>query len=216
LRCSQLAVASCLVLVVAPRLANAQETPPPVGPLVIDVHGVVPRLGTESDLGPSRGLLEQQLPGTGYGVDIAAHFYPYRWRSVTLGVGGRVLAARARSGISSSDLATDLPGVTETYLAAAPELSFNFGTGNGWSYISGGLGRARWSVVADGQALADIDRELLRIVHYGAGARWFAKRHVAFAVDVRFYQNEPGTPRADRPATPRSSHMMLAAGVSFK
>jgi hypothetical protein len=22
-----------------------------------------------------------------------------------------------------------------------PQLSFNFGTGNGWSYISGGLGR---------------------------------------------------------------------------
>ena len=28
-------------------------------------------------------------------------------------------------------------------------------------------------------------------LNYGAGARWFAWRHIAFAVDIRFYQTQP-------------------------
>ena len=34
--------------------------------------------------------------------------------------------------------------VTERFTHLAPELSFNFGTGNGWSYLSGGIGRSTW------------------------------------------------------------------------
>lgn len=195
---------------------RAQEPPPPIGPFVLDVHGNVPRMGTESQLAPSRGLVEDQLPGTGLGVDAAVHLYPIRWRAVTFGVGGRLLAARARSGAATSIDGLALSGVTEHFVAGGPELSFNFGTGNGWSYISGGVGLATWSVVADGQSPIEADVERLRMLHYGAGARWFMKRHLAFSVDVRFFQNDPGAAHGDLPGTPRSSTMVMGAGISVK
>ena len=32
----------------------------------------------------------------------------------------------------------------------------------------------------------------LKTINYGGGARWFAKAHVAFSFDVRFYAINPG------------------------
>jgi hypothetical protein len=215
MRTVALSAIACCMLAAAPYPSRAQDPPPPIGPFVVDVHGNVPMFGAESALAPSRGLSANELPGTGLGLDVAAHLYPVRWRAVTFGVGGRLFAGRARSGPSEGGLPAQR-GVTERFLAGAPELSFNFGTGNGWSYISGGLGLATWSIIADGSEPAPADLERLRIVHYGAGARWFAKTHLAFAVDVRFYQNQPGASQLDLPPTPRSSHMVLGAGISLK
>lgn len=196
--------------------ARAQDPPPRIGPIVVDVHGSVPKFGAESDLALSRGLVEPQLPGTGLGIDVAAHVYVYRWRAITVGLGGRVMAARGHTGSSVGDGLAPLSGVTERLLVAAPELSLNFGTGDGWSYLSGGLGPGVWEVVADGAQATAADRERLRFVHYGAGARWFVRRHLAFAVDVRFYQNDPGAPTPNRPGTPRSSNVVIGAGVSVR
>ena len=65
----------------------------------------------------------------------------------------------------------------------SPQLSLNFGNGNGWSYLSVGIGRSLWSITPDGAQSRPIDEEPIRTINYGGGARWFIKPHLAFSLD---------------------------------
>ncbi len=101
-----------------------------------------------------------------------------------------------------------------------PQLSLNFGSGRGWSYIGGGLAFMKR---ATGDVDADVpDGPRLTGIHYGGGARWFMARHVAFSFDLRFYripEQAEGT-SADGSATvpfqPKSRLFLASAGISFK
>jgi hypothetical protein len=104
----------------------------------------------------------------------------------------------------------------ERLITASPQLSFNFGTGNGWSYISGGIGRSVWALHETGLAASDADVEPLRTLNYGGGARWFIKDHLAFSLDARFYQIKEGTPIAPSPGSPQTHLFIFAAGISMK
>ncbi len=95
-------------------------------------------------------------------------------------------------------------------------MSFNFGTGDGWSYISGGIGTSVWSTVPNGQPPLPGDEERLRTINYGGGARWFAKSHLAFTIDIRFHDIDPGTPQGGLPGSPRATIFIIGAGVSVK
>ena len=53
-------------------------------------------------------------------------------------------------------------------------------------------------------------------VNYGGGARWFIKKHLAFSLDVRFYEIKDGTPIPPVPGSPRTTLFIIAAGVSLK
>jgi hypothetical protein len=106
--------------------------------------------------------------------------------------------------------------VTETFTSFTPQLSLNFGTGHGWSYLSGGIGPARWSIVPDGAEPSPADEEQLRAINYGGGARWFARPRLAFTVDFRFHQIDPGTPVLGRAGSPRLTFIAIGAGVSLK
>jgi hypothetical protein len=220
----------CRLLVLAtlglssPMNVLAQEPPPRIGPLVIDVRGTVPRFDQSDLLAQSRGLVRGELPRTGLGVDAGAHFYVFKWKAVTFGLGGEVTLARAHASPAES---TGLRSVTERFTSITPQLSLNFGSGNGWSYLSAGIGAAKWKIVPDGAEEMPADRERLRTVNYGGGARWFIKRHVAFNVDVRFHQVDPGTPTlilsADPetpslalPGSPRTTFMIFGGGISVK
>ena len=108
--------------------------------------------------------------------------------------------ARAASGAVVQDGVEIARAVTSWFTAFTPQLSFNFGNGDGWSYISGGIGRGVWSTVPDAQQPLPADEERLTTINYGAGARWFAKPHVAFTFDVRFHEIYPARRRADCPA----------------
>ena len=56
-----------------------------------------------------------------------------------------------------------------------------------------------------------------KTINYGGGARWFAKKHLALSVDLRFYAINPhGGLRRSVPRVPRMTLMMLSAGASFK
>src|SRR5262245_10258981 len=77
--------------------ALAQEPPPPIGPLVIDVRGTVPRFEQSDQLAQSRGLVLAELPKTGFGLDAGLHFYVFKWKAVTFGLGGQVTLGRAHS-----------------------------------------------------------------------------------------------------------------------
>jgi hypothetical protein len=196
------------------RPAAAQDPPPRIGPYVVDLHATVPRFPQEDpQLAASRGMDLLELPGSGLGVQIGVHVYPIRWRGVTFGVGGEFATGRARH----TPVAAALRPATERFTTLAPQLSFNFGTGNGWSYISGGLGRSTWAVVPQGQEGFAADSEQLKTINYGGGARWFMKTHLAFSFDVRFYAINPGTPFfAGALGSPRTTLLVIGAGVSVK
>jgi hypothetical protein len=194
----------------------AQEPPPRIGPFVLDVQGTVPNFPDDPQLAASRGLQQAELPGVGLGVHAGAHFYLFKWKAMTVGLGGSVAAARAHSSEKVSEGAVVAQAVTEKFAHAAPELSFNFGNGNGWSYISGGIGLSTWSVVPDGSVPSAADDERLRTLNYGGGARWFIRKHLAFSFDARFYQIDPGTPTVFGAGGPRTTLFIAGAGISLK
>lgn len=213
----RLAIACLAALLLLARPVAAQDPPPKIGPFILDVHGTAPRFPSDDqELADSRGLLLRELPGSGLGLHAGAHVYPLRWKAVTFGLGADLTIARAR--LKPPQLSADVFGraVTERFTHVAPQLSFNFGDGDGWSYISGGIGASTWSVVPDGQLATDTDTERLKTINYGGGARWFIKHHLAFSFDLRFYAIDPSTPLPGFPSSPRTTLVIVGAGVSVK
>ena len=202
-----------ILLAVASR-AGAQDPPPKIPLFVFDIHGTVPRFPSTQPLADSRNMQLAELPGVGLGLQASVHLYPVRWRGITFGIGGEVTGSRSRSQPPATN--ANLRSAEEKFLSAAPQLSFNFGTGNGWSYLSGGIGLAQWSLIPAGQNPFTSDTDRLKTINYGGGARWFAKTHVAFSFDVRFYAINPGTPYLGYPGSPRTTLMIIGAGVSLK
>jgi hypothetical protein len=208
-----------LLIVAAAAPSGAQEPPPRIPLYVIDVHATFARFPIEQALVDSRGLDSlAELPGAGLGVQIGAHLYPVRWRFVTFGIGGEVSLNRASAQPPQPpDSSTVLQNTEEKFLSASPQLSFNFGSGHGWSYISGGLGVSQWSLIPEGRDEPfPSDTERLTTLNYGGGARWFAKTHVAFSFDLRYYAISAGPPYLDHPGSPRTTLLIIAAGISLK
>ena len=77
-----------------------------------------------------------------------------------------------------------------------------------------------WALVPEGQEGFAADSEPLKTINYGGGARWFAKPHLAFSLDVRFYAINPGTPYIVGPdgpvGSPRTTLLIIGAGISLK
>jgi hypothetical protein len=208
------AAAAAALILFCPLPARAQEPPPPIGPFVLDVHATVPRFPSEDQqLAASRGLTIAQLPGSGLGVQIGAHLYLLHVKVITFGVGAEFAAGRSRQAATT----VNPVGTEERFTTFAPQLSFNFGNGHGWSYLSGGLGRSLWAIAPQGLQGSPADTEPLKTLNYGGGARWFAKPHLAFSLDVRIYVISPGTPFfVDTPGGPRANLLVIGAGISVK
>jgi hypothetical protein len=214
MRVSVFACASLIALLAANR-ALAQDPPPKIGPFVVDLHATVPRFPQDLQLAESRDMTLAELPGSGLGVLVGVHVYPLRWRAVTFGLGGEFATGRSRQTPTAAQ--TAIRPATERLTTITPQLSFNFGTGNGWSYISGGLGRSTWAVTPQGQEGFAADTEQLKTISYGGGARWFMKTHLAFSFDARFYAINPGTPFvAGALGSPRTTLIVIGAGVSVR
>ena len=202
--------------------ARAQDPPPKIGPFVVDLHATVPKYPSSPTLAASHDVVVAELPGRGLGVQVGGQVYFFRWRAVTFGIGGEYAASRGRKSppdTQGSSTATDTTALRETeekFSSKGTALSFNFGTGHGWSYISGGIGQSTWSVIPDGRAALPSDQAQLKTINYGGGARWFAKAHVAFSFDVRFYAINPGPASLDFPGSPRTTMLVIGAGVSLK
>ena len=210
----RLAILAFLIITGGAARANAQDPPPRIGPFAVDVHMSIPVFPTDSQqLADSRALNLAELPGRGLGGQVGAHFFLPRWGPLTVGLGGEVMVARAAT---NPDPSTGLRAVEERLLSASPQLSFNFGSGHGWSYLSGGIGRSVWSIHEVGLEPSAADVEPLQTINYGGGARWFIKNHLAFSLDVRFYEIQPGTPIPPLPGSPRTRLMVIGAGISLK
>ncbi len=198
-------------------IAAAQDAPPKIGPFVIDVQGIFPTFPTDdAQLAASRSLNVNELPGRGLGLHTAAQVYLLRWKAVTFGIGGELTMVRASKDSQEVSDGVFSRATTERFMHVAPQLSFNFGDGDGWSYISGGIGPSTWSLGPTGEPAAPPDSERLKTINYGGGARWFIKRHLAFSLDVRFYAINPSTPLPQYPSSPRTTLLMIGAGISLK
>jgi hypothetical protein len=209
------------LLAMIPTTLAAQQEPEaaPPGPVAVDVRGALARFGHNPELAALRGVGPDQLPGGGLGIDVGAHWYPVRTRRLTIGVGASVLLS---SGTGRPPTPEDAarptgPSVRTSFRALAPQLSLNFGHDRGWSYLSGGLGSSELDVAQQmpaGGAGSPVRRA--RTLNYGGGARWFARPHLAFTFDVRFYAISPLPEEGPAPAQPRLTLMAVSVGVSLK
>jgi hypothetical protein len=209
------------IFITARRAAFAQEPPPPLPRVVIDLQGLVPvfpndaqQLADSRPADQTRPLSVSELPGAGVGGRAGLHLYLVKYKGITVGIGGE--AMRGSSGSTPVDPTSGLVAVDERLTTLSSQLSLNFGSGHGWSYLSGGLGRAQWSLHPSGAAETIADTEWLPAANYGGGARWFAKRHLAFSLDLRLYEIQPGTSFAGRPGSPRTRLFVVGAGISLK
>jgi len=131
-----------------------------------------------------------------------------------LGVGASVLVSRGRETPTDEEGQPTGPTMETRFITIAPQVSLNFGTARGWSYLSGGLGQ---SVYDTRLAETPVDNaRKVRTVNYGGGARWFAKPHLAFALDLRFYAVDGQEATASLVATDRATLLVFSLGVAFK
>jgi hypothetical protein len=206
------------------RAACAQEPPAPIPRFVIDLHPTVSMFPNDlQQLADSRGLNVAELPGWGIGAQVGAHVYFFTWKALTVGLGGEVMVARATSTPSASAIAAavaagqpPLQPVVERLVSASPQLSLNFGSAHGWSYISGGIGPSQLSIHPSGEPPGPADADVLRTFNYGGGARWFIKPHLAFSFDVRLYPVRPSTTLGSNPGSFYVPVLTIGAGVSIK
>ncbi len=210
-----------------PAAAPVSQQPPgsPPGPFALDVRLAMPSFNTGSALADPLSLRTDQLPGRGWGLLFGAHVYPLRSKRFALGLGADIVRT---SGSQAPDpeattAATD-PTIETRFTAFVPQVSLNFGTSRGWSYLGGGYA---WTRRSTGDVDADVaDGTRLMGLHYGGGARWFISPHVAFSFDLRFYrlpeQAAEGTTTGGTgslafvPFQPQSRLFLASAGISFK
>jgi hypothetical protein len=181
----------------------------------VDVRGIIPLFGSSASLAASRNLSAAELPGAGFGGSFGGHVYLPKFGPITVGAGVEATVGRSHSG-ANGDVDPPLRAVSETFKSVVPQLSLNFRGANGWSYLSVGFGRARWSVVADGAEPAPADSESLKVIDYGGGARWFIRKHLAFNLDVRWHEIKEGAPQGDLPPSPHTVILAIGAGVSLR
>lgn len=185
-------------------VAAAQPSAPP-GPYVMDVRGVTLGLPNDTRFFPLTPT-EVVVPTRGFGFEVGAHVYLLTLGAARVGLGASLLRVRGTS-----------EAIVSNATAVAPQISFNFGTTNGWSYLSAGLGRA-WidTRVRDGGMAGTGDSGGLTALNAGGGARWFLNRHVAIGFDIRVHRMGAGAGQGTLPGTPRTTQLAVAAGVSLR
>jgi hypothetical protein len=210
-----LALAAAVLISTSPLHAQRKE---PIGRFAIDARGIFARHKQEPSVATEMNVPSANLPPRSYGLAIGAQVFPLRAGKVTFGFGGHVLMARGSRTLdqaAAGESSTLTPGTVRRHFRVyAPEVSFNFGHKTGWSYISGGIGRA--TLYLDRADAPVTDAPWRQTIHYGAGARWFNTHHVAFNVDVRWYSVAEGAATAAAVAQPRTTLLVLSGGISLK
>ena len=204
------------LLVYAPSVwaQGVEDIDAPIGRFVADLHGVVVPWGRNPDLAIVRGFDPSTQPNLGLGIGGGAHVYLLRWRFVTVGLGASVLYASGSQSPGPDDTDPQAPALRKTLTAVVSQLSLNFGRRNGWSYISAGPGSSTLSLYD--QDFSKPPQRSTRTFSYGGGARWFTNDHLAFALDLRFYNATPLQPTETEPGSPRITTVVLSIGASFK
>ena len=206
----------CIVL--SAGAAAAQTEPEPIPVFAADVRAAIPRFKADPLIASGLSVAVDDLPTRGLGIVAGAHVYPLRTRAVTFGFGAEILRSRAeRTKPAAAEGAPEGPAARTRFSAISPQLSFNFGHRDGWSYISGGLGSASLaSEIELGSGVAMDDSPRSKTINYGGGARWFATKHLAVSLDLRFYAVSPRPATATGPGYPRMTVMVFSGGIAFR
>jgi hypothetical protein len=211
--------AALLVCALMPFASAAQDVPAeklPIGRYVVDARADFPKFKQDAAIANGIGAGVLNLPTRGFGVVAGAHWYPLRVGFMTLGLGGEWLSARRSRTLNTGTQTVPVNLTVNTrFSTLAPQISFNFGSRDGYSYISGGIGRANFTAERNDRPLPDPESGS-KTINYGGGARWFAKQHLAVSVDVRFYAINPQLATATRPGYPRMTLMAMSAGVAIR
>jgi hypothetical protein len=216
--------------------AGAQSSPSSSpGPYVIDIRAPMSGLPSGSaflPVLPANAL----VPKRGFGLGLGGHVYVASLGIARVGVGVDALRVRGKATTPAPATATttttttssttprsalsarDQIDVVMTTTAIAPQVSFNFGTSDGWSYLSAGYGAAEIRPSASGTPLGPLhdkvtlarDDGRAAALNYGGGARWFIRGHLAVGFDLRFHRVAAAGTR------PGTKLTVLSAGVSVR
>jgi len=209
-------VLAALAFCFAAQGAAQELSEQPISRYVADLHVALPKVPGNDDLAAPYGLAGTNLPGLGLGVDVGAHIYPLRWRSVTFGVGVSGVIGRSHASPIKQSNGTVLgKDVTAQFSAISPQLSFNFGSAAGWSYLSGGLGSASLELRTP-DTPADTVWPRRKTINYGGGGRWFLRDRMAVTFDVRFYAMNPVAETPNTFQSPRLRMLVISVGVSLR
>jgi|GraSoiStandDraft_4_1057263.scaffolds.fasta_scaffold738272_1 hypothetical protein len=202
-----------------PRQAFAQDPQPedlPIGRYVADARVQFPKFKQDPGVSGALGVATDNLPTRGFGYALGAHWYPLRIGVITFGIGGEISkSGRNKTKNTGTDAAPVKVAVNTSFSAVSPQISFNFGARDGWSYISGGLGWATLTTQLVEQPLPAPESGT-KTINYGGGARWFSRKHLAATFDIRFYAVNPQLATATRPAFPRMTIMTMSGGISLR
>jgi hypothetical protein len=207
-----MSVAAMVMLVTASTGASAAAQaldPGPPGPWVADVRGVTLSIPQASGFYPPIAS-DTLVPSRGFGIQAGAHVYVGRLGGIRLGTGADLLQVRG----------TTPERIAMTVRTIAPQVSLNFGTAEGWSYVSGGVGvshvRGRRGAVSETTSTTTRESTALLAFNIGGGARWFLTRHVGITFDLRLHRLGAQDARTDAPATPGSIHGSAAVGLALR
>ena len=204
-------MAACLLLSMAHAVAAQPEQP--VGGYVVDLRGSFAPYGQNEELANPLGLDPYSTPSLGLGFEAGAHAYLFRWSVITFGVGASFHTSRG-SAQPDPEFAVGPPTQT-SFTAISPQVSFNFGGRDGWSYLSGGIGTSRLTLRA-ADTNDPLPQRRANTLNYGGGARWFLSERLAFSLDLRFYAISPLPPADPHPRAPRMTLAVFNIGASFR
>jgi hypothetical protein len=193
--------------------AAAQATSPP-GPWVLDVRGVTSPVPVDAPFYPP--LATSLVPSRGFGIDVGAHVYPFNLRLARIGFGANAIVVRSTAAGPVQGTGDETPAsaagqrVTLNMLMIAPQVSANFGSRDGWSYLSAGVGTATINTQTADVMPGRQESGRLRSVNFGGGARWFLKSRLAFGFDLRAHRIAAGA------GTPKTTLFAVSAGLSFR
>lgn len=210
------ALAAAAMAILAPGATAQELEKEPIGRFAADARIALPRFPEDPATATALAVTAENLPSRGLGLSAGVHFYPARMGRVAIGIGGEWLLSRGSKALDpETEGGASGPTVKTRFSALSPQLSLNFGGRRGWSYLSGGIGWATFTTELEASPVQDPSGRT-RAINYGGGARWFAKEHVAFAFDLRFYRVDPQDASTGRPAYGGRRMTVFSAGISLK
>ena len=191
----------CLAALLISTAAFAQSSSP--GPYIIDFRGAMSGLPTGVFYPASAP--NTVVPTRGFGLGGGVHVYLLRLGPSRIGLG--VDGARVRgtadtfaatsSSSSSANASMSTAPVAKAVMdmtTVAGQISFNFGSHDGWSYLTAGYGKTRTRSQVSSEVLGPIEHSVAVLkrhtptMNYGGGARWFVREHIGVGFDVRFHR----------------------------
>jgi hypothetical protein len=168
------------------------------GPYVLDVRGAMLGAPTGNSfyyVVPSGTL----VPTRAFGLQVGTHVYPLHLGLARVGIGAEAFRTRAAATTPAASITSTPKPLSDVQASmevssVSGQVSFNFGTRDGWSYLTAGYGDTRTRSEVSHDALGPIEHSVVVLkrhtptINYGGGARWFIREHLGVGFDVRFHR----------------------------